>query len=105
MSRPVPHEGAGRFASDRATQAAVGGHAARRLVNPYNARSSPMSLYTEDGTRVTKASIATTPDTDPIVTLDVDLYKREAFGANDGDPKGSIRTLFAAAGTPLRQSD
>lgn len=64
-----------------------------------------MGLFLEDGTRVTKATVSTTADPDPLVTLDTDLYHRADYGRNDPNPAGSIHTLYARAGKVMRQSE
>lgn len=64
-----------------------------------------MGIYNAAGTRQTKATIATTADPDPLVTLDEDLYETKSYGEGDDVPQGSLKVLLAKAGARLRQSD
>lgn len=63
-----------------------------------------MGLYTANGTRVTKASVAKTADPDPIVTITTDLYRHKRTGPEDDKVQGELTTLFCRAGHQLRQS-
>lgn len=64
-----------------------------------------MGLFLQNGTRVTKASVATTNDPDPLVRLNNDLFQTRSYGRNDKKPEGSVYTLFRKAGTVMRRSE
>lgn len=63
-----------------------------------------MGLYLANGTRVTQSTIDTTPDPDPLVKINDDLFQREPYSATDPNPNGGKYTLFCRAGAVLRQS-
>lgn len=66
-----------------------------------------MGMFKADGTRRTKTSIATSAIvvSDPLVTLTEDIFETVKHGPADVAPDGSIKKLWRAAGTVLRQSE
>lgn len=63
-----------------------------------------MGLFRENGARITRANLATTPADDPLVEVTEDVYEKRSYGRNDPDPQGSIHTLKLRAGAVMRES-
>lgn len=64
-----------------------------------------MGIFKNDGTRLTKTSVATSaidPLDEPKVLSD-DLYTTRPYGRTDPKAEGSIRTLLARAGAVMTQ--
>lgn len=63
-----------------------------------------MGLFTAAGARLTKSTVPTAAADDPLVKITADVYKRSRWGDGDAQVDGTIKTLFAKAGTVMPQS-